>query len=114
MKRRADTEPTGAGIRELKAHLSRYIGMVKEGRAVYVTERGKEVARLVPRPADPWAESLRELMRRGVVHWNGRRPRGPRRPVRLRGKGKLASEILMEMRRESLSRYERRRQDLSS
>ena len=36
------------GIRELRQHLSRYIDRVKEGESLTVTERGREVARLVP------------------------------------------------------------------
>lgn len=36
------------GIRELRQNLSRYIERVKTGEALVVTERGREVARLVP------------------------------------------------------------------
>lgn len=38
------------GVRELNQHTSKYIGMVKEGETVEVTERGRLVARLVPPP----------------------------------------------------------------
>jgi prevent-host-death family protein len=41
------------GIRELRQNLSRYIERVKAGESLTVTERGREVARLVPSgPAD--------------------------------------------------------------
>jgi prevent-host-death family protein len=36
------------GIRELRQNLSRYVERVKEGESFAVTERGREVARLVP------------------------------------------------------------------
>jgi prevent-host-death family protein len=36
------------GIRELRQHLSRYIERVKQGEDLVVTERGREVARLIP------------------------------------------------------------------
>ncbi|MEN3281359.1 MAG: hypothetical protein V7607_2499 [Solirubrobacteraceae bacterium] len=36
------------GVRELRQNLSRYLERVKEGEALVVTERGREVARLVP------------------------------------------------------------------
>jgi prevent-host-death family protein len=36
------------GIRELRQNLSRYVERVKEGESFTVTERGREVARLVP------------------------------------------------------------------
>ncbi len=45
-----------AGVRELRDHLSRYLGVVREGHEVTVTDHGKAVARLVPldtpRPLD--------------------------------------------------------------
>ncbi len=41
------------GVRELRQNLSRYLMDVKEGGSFRVTERGREVARLVPSgPAD--------------------------------------------------------------
>jgi prevent-host-death family protein len=41
------------GVRELRQNLSRYLAEVKEGESFAVTERGREVARLVPSgPAD--------------------------------------------------------------
>lgn len=36
------------GVRELRQNLSRYLARVKEGQTLTVTERGHEVARLVP------------------------------------------------------------------
>jgi prevent-host-death family protein len=36
------------GVRELRQNLSRYLDRVKDGHALVVTERGREVARLVP------------------------------------------------------------------
>ena len=41
------------GVRELRQNLSRYLRGVKDGGSFRVTERGREVARLVPSgPAD--------------------------------------------------------------
>ena len=36
------------GVRELRQNLSRYLEQVKAGEALVVTERGHEVARLIP------------------------------------------------------------------
>lgn len=36
------------GVRELRQNLSRYLADVKEGESFVVTERGREVARLMP------------------------------------------------------------------
>ena len=40
------------GVRELRQNLSRYLARVKEGETLTVTERGHEVARLVPSHPD--------------------------------------------------------------
>lgn len=36
------------GVRELRQNLSKYLERVKKGEALAVTERGREVARLIP------------------------------------------------------------------
>jgi prevent-host-death family protein len=62
----AVTRPKSAsetvGVRELRQNLSRYLERVKEGETLTVTERGREVARLVPsRPdVDPYYVELAE------------------------------------------------------
>jgi prevent-host-death family protein len=50
------------GIRELRQNLSRYIAEVRDGESFVVTERGREVARLLPSgPADsPLARLIAE------------------------------------------------------
>jgi prevent-host-death family protein len=60
----ARTNPTAktVGVRELRQNLSRYLERVKAGETLTVTERGHEVARLVPsRPdIDPYYVELAE------------------------------------------------------
>jgi prevent-host-death family protein len=62
----AATRPSSAtkvvGVRELRQNLSRYLERVKGGETLTVTERGHEVARLVPsRPdIDPYYLKLAE------------------------------------------------------
>ena len=53
-----------AGIRELRDHLSRYLGVVRDGNEVTVTDHGTAVARLVPvdRP-----RALDRLIAEGLV-----------------------------------------------
>ncbi len=50
------------GVRELRQNLSRYLERVKDGETLTVTERGREVARLVPsrRDIDPYYLELAE------------------------------------------------------
>ena len=56
---------TGAenvGVRELRQNLSKYLTRVKQGETLTVTERGREVARLVPSgpDVDPYYLKLAE------------------------------------------------------
>ena len=50
------------GVRELRQNLSKYLTRVKQGETLAVTERGHEVARLVPSPeaVDPYYLKLAE------------------------------------------------------
>ena len=50
------------GVRELRQNLSRYLARVKDGETLTVTERGHEVARLVPSRSsvDPYYLRLAE------------------------------------------------------
>lgn len=62
----AATHPMSAaktvGVRELRQNLSRYLARVKDGETLTVTERGHEVARLVPSHpnVDPYYLELAE------------------------------------------------------
>jgi prevent-host-death family protein len=49
---RSNPAATTVGVRELRQNLSRYLERVKEGETLTVTERGHEVARLVPSHGD--------------------------------------------------------------
>jgi len=42
-------------VRELRQNLSRYLDRVKAGEALVVTERGREVARLIPFASEAYA-----------------------------------------------------------
>jgi len=89
-------EQVTVGIRELKTRLSHYLGRVKAGATIIVTERGKPIARIVPE-GERWATRLQELMAEGMVDWSGRRLQ-PMTPVaRLRGRT-MVSELLLESR----------------
>jgi prevent-host-death family protein len=47
---------TSVGVRELRQNLSRYLDRVKAGESLVVTERGREIARLVPSHAVAYAD----------------------------------------------------------
>jgi prevent-host-death family protein len=62
----AATHPISAsktvGVRELRQNLSKYLERIKDGETLTVTERGHEIARLVPSPnaVDPYYLKLAE------------------------------------------------------
>lgn len=87
------------GVRELRTHLSAYLRAVARGRTVTIADRGrKPVARLVPIEGSKDWDAIERLAARGTV----RRSRGVLRlrpRVRLRGRGPLASDMVLEDRR---------------
>lgn len=54
-----------ASISELKAKLSAFLDVVRQGNEVLVTDRGRLIARLTPVQDDDREESRRELLLRG-------------------------------------------------
>ena len=87
---------TTVGIRELKARLATYVRHVKAGGTLTITERGKPIVRLVPVNASP-EERMQELMRAGLITWNGKKLGPPKPAAKVRGK-KTVAEILLENR----------------
>lgn len=84
-------------VRDLKTHLSEWLGRVQGGEVVVVTSHRKPIARITAvRQPDPSSTNpLQKAIDAGVVTWNGQKPVfSP--PVTLRGKGKLVSEIILE------------------
>lgn len=87
------------GVRELKNSLSRYLGRVKDGEIITITDRDKPVARLVPISDQP-AEALLKMLEDGRATWLGGRPGYTSTPVYSEpGKGKTIGEIAAEDRR---------------
>jgi prevent-host-death family protein len=83
------------GVRDLKDNLSRYLGRVRDGEEVIVTDRGKPVARLsaIDHPID----RLSELIAAGLVRPAPSTTRT--RPVRrIRANGSV-SDLVAEQRR---------------
>ncbi len=89
------------GVRELRQNLSRYLAEVKEGEGFVVTERGREVARLLPSgPAE--APLARLVADRGATMPRAdlvALARGSRRPP---AGGPPSARVLRELREERL------------
>ena len=84
-------------VRDLKTHLSQWLGRVQAGEVVEVTSHRKPIARITAvKPAEPTSTNpLQKAIDAGLISWSGQKPVFPP-PVKLRGQGKLVSEIVME------------------
>jgi prevent-host-death family protein len=84
------------GIRELKARLSHYVRLAREGERIVITDRGRQVAVLAPVTVEH--PGLQELIDKGMVRWSGGKPTGAhRRKLR----GEPLSKTILDMRDES-------------
>ena len=84
-------------VRDLKTHLSEWLGRVQGGEVVEVTSHRKPIARLtsIKQPDSRPPNPLQKAIDAGIISWNGQKPVFPP-PLKLRGEGKLVSEIVME------------------
>jgi prevent-host-death family protein len=83
------------GIRELRDHLSRYVGQVQEGQEIVITDHGKAVARIVP--IEDGRRKLDRLIAEGLVT-PAKRPRSKPNPIP--GARGSVVEMLIEEREE--------------
>ncbi len=89
---------TTVGVRELKAHLSRYLRRVKAGESLIITSRGEPVGRLIPaRPSTTEGEEARiaAMVAAGLAQWNGERFQ-PREPVAVNQGPGTVSDLVVE------------------
>lgn len=85
------------GIKELKVRLSHFMGLLREGEHITVTDRGQPVAVITPVGRGEEMRKLLELSKEGFALWRGEKPSGSLHPVPIRGKA--VSEIVLEGRR---------------
>lgn len=92
-----------AGIREIKAHLSRYLQDVKKGEEVIITDRGRAIAHIVPVGSSTEKgelyESLSRMSEGGLVRLPERWGKPSGRPLRQKVKGSPVSDAVIEDRR---------------
>ena len=86
-------------IREMKNRLSKYLKLVRAGKEVVITDRGKPVAQLTR--VKPAAETEDEVIARiNALPWvrpgNGKKVKGAKRPIRLKPGDKTAAEMVLE------------------
>ncbi len=84
------------GMRELKAKLSEYIGEVRSGTTIVVTDHGRQVARIIPE-TESSEQILAVLKTTGTIMWSGRRLKKAKPRVHVRG-SRTVSDIVIENR----------------
>lgn len=85
------------GIRQLKNSLSRYLKLVKSGKTIQVTDRGKPIAKLMP-VDNSLPQGIIEMLDKEIASWNGGKPRGTT-ILHPTSKGRNVSDIVSEDRR---------------
>ena len=85
---------TMVGVRELKAHLSRFLRRVKKGESLGITEHGRQVATLTPSSAHASQQKFWKLVQEGKLAWSGGKPSGLKQ--RIPNRGRLASDMIIE------------------
>ena len=88
------------GVRDFKARMSYYLAKAKKGQIINVTSHGKSVARIFP-PEITLEQRVNALQEAGFIAWSGQKLPA-RKPVAMNRGKKLASEIVVDMRNESL------------
>lgn len=93
----ADVVTSQVSVRELKTHLSEWLARARAGEVVEVTSHRKPIARITAvKPAEaPPTDPLQKAIDAGLISWNGQKPDLPP-AVKLRGTGKLLSDIVIE------------------
>ncbi len=82
------------GIKTLKARLSEYVTKVRRGERVVITDRGREVAEIVPISKE--RQVIKSLAEQGRLKWGGGKPVGLK-GVKVRGKT-LADTVIEDRR----------------
>jgi len=86
------------GIRDLKARLSKYVAMAREGQEVIITDRGVPVARLEGLSISRLPAQMQEAIRSGRMTHGGPLRYFPT-PVRMTPGEKTSTDFIREQRR---------------
>jgi len=82
------------GIKDLKAKLSGYVDKVRHGEEIVVTDRGKEVALVIPISSE--RSAVKQLVGSGRAAWAGGKPVGVK-GIKAKG-GSIAKTVLEDRR----------------
>ena len=94
-----------AGVRELKAHLSRYLDEVRRGEVLLITDRGHVVAELrrpmASTPEDPYLRAVWPMVERGELRLGNPSLAGAKPSKRKGVSAETADRLLDEARSEA-------------
>lgn len=88
---------TKVGMRELKNHLSEYVRRVEAGETIAITDRGAEIAWIIPKP-ETREERMKALAASGFLTWSGKKLK-PHKPSIINTSDRLVSDLVVEDRR---------------
>jgi prevent-host-death family protein len=88
------------GSRELKNRLGKYLGLVRQGQAIQITDRGKPIACILPgsEPVDIEGHTVARLLATGTLRLAKGPLRRRARPTRMSA-GKSVAQLVHEDRR---------------
>ena len=82
-------------VRELKSNLSRYLKEVKQGKIIEITRHRRLIAKLCP--AGEHKTGVEALIAKGLVTWEGGKPKGGHTRPKISGKS-VAERVLDDRR----------------
>ena len=82
------------GIKELKEKLSSYVDKARQGEEIVVTDRGKEIALILPISRE--RSAIKKLAGSGRAFWTGGKPAGVKG---IKAKGGSVAKTVLEDRR---------------
>ena len=82
------------GVKELKAKLSAHLDRVRRGKEIVVTDRGNEIAMIIPVSRE--RSAAKEMVASGTAAWAGGKPGGLKG---VKARGRQLSKTVLENRR---------------
>ena len=84
------------GVRDLKTNLSRHLRRVRAGASLTITDRGRAIAIIQPVGSVADLAWVHRLVSQGGGRWQGGKPAGLPAPIKMSGRGKSVSAMLLE------------------
>jgi prevent-host-death family protein len=80
-------------VKELKTHLSRYLGLAESGESIVVTSHDNPIAKLIALDKKQPHGTLTQLVG-GAIQWNGEKPQGAKKRTNIGTRS--AAEVVLQ------------------